>query len=596
VRVTLTLSLLVLAVLAPAAQAATDDTHIIVGRDPGLSGSERAEIRRDAGVKHVENLRLANIEVVATDDPKAALAALRSDPDVRYAELDRSRHAFTNDPDYSAQWALENTGHNLYDNFVGGPMGTANADMDVPEAWSLHGTGTGKVAVVDSGIDASHPDLAANVDTALSRGFVGGANGNYADGDGHGTHVSGIIGALSGNAVGVSGIAPGVKLVALKALDDDGNGSDSDIAAAFDYAGDNGIPVVNASLGGEGASQTLTTAMASHPGTLYVLAAGNDGIDNDATPIWPCNAPAPNIVCVGASTQDDLAADFSNYGNETVDVFAPGEYIWSTFPTSRGSYELESGTSMASPAVAAEAALVRSARPTLTPLQVKATILAGGDAKPAFNAISVSGRRANARRAVALAVAGHVPADQDGDGVPDDIDAPQPVPDTDGDGVPNGQDACPTVPATTYSGCPAPATVTPAPGTTLPTADPGDADRDGRADALDLCPNEAAATSTGCPVPGLRSLSVKPSKRKHRATIRISTTRSATVAVKVERRVCNKRGKKCRWRKAYSAAKVSKGNKATFTVRKLAVGRYRVAVKLSSPAGRAKQARKAFKV
>jgi hypothetical protein len=115
-------------------------------------------------------------------------------------------------------------------------------------------------------------------------------------------------------------------------------------------------------------------------------------------------------------------------------------------------------------------------------------------------------------------------------------------------------------------------------------------------DALDLCPKEPAATSTGCPLPGVRSVSVKTIKAKHRATIRIRTTRSATVAVRVERRVCNAKGKRCKWRKAYSGTRVSKRNAAAFSVRKLDRGRYRVTVKLSSPSGRAKQVLKAFKV
>src|SRR4051794_7780284 len=105
-------SLLVLAGIAPAAQAATGETRIIVGRDPGLTGHERADIRRDADVKHVENLRLPDAEVVRTDAPSAALSALRNNPDVRYAAVDRVRHV-TADPGLAYQWALDNTGHNL---------------------------------------------------------------------------------------------------------------------------------------------------------------------------------------------------------------------------------------------------------------------------------------------------------------------------------------------------------------------------------------------------------------------------------------------------------------------------------------------------
>jgi thermitase len=595
VRVALMLSFLVLAVLAPAAQAAPGATRIVVGRDPGLSNGDRAEIRQDAGVKLVRTLRVPNTEVVTTTDPKAALAALRADPNVRYAQIDHVRHAFTNDTDYDTQWALENTGTNLSSNFVYttapfGPLpnGTPDADMDVPDAWALGVLGAGtRVAVVDSGVDVTHPDLAGQVDTTLSRGFVNGIDAGYVDDNGHGTHVSGIVGALSGNSQGVSGIAPAGKLVELKALDPSGNGSDSDIAAAFAYAGQHGIPVVNASLGGPGASQVLTDSMAGYPNTLYVIAAGNDGVDNDTTDVWPCNAPAANVICVGASTQNDTVASFSDYGRETVDLFAPGEYIYSTWLGA--GYQLDSGTSMASPAVAAEAALVHTAAPSLTATQVKATILAGAEVKAAFAGKSVSERRANAKDAVAMAQAHTVPVDADHDGVPDNLDNRI---DTDGDGVLDASDQCPTTAAHTANGCPAPVVVTPAP--TAATA--VDTDGDGRADPVDLCPGEAAATTTGCPLPALRSITVRVAKVKRRANVKVRTTRAATVAVTVERRVCDKHGRKCRWRAAFSGRRASQANSASFETRKLARGRYRVAVRLSAPEGKTKLVRKPFKV
>jgi hypothetical protein len=130
--------------------------------------------------------------------------------------------------------------------------------------------------------------------------------------------------------------------------------------------------------------------------------------------------------------------------------------------------------------------------------------------------------------------------------------------------------------------------------TPVPTVAPADADRDGRPDTYDLCPAEPAATTTGCPVPALRSLSVKRVKGTHRVRLGVRTTRSATVAVKLERRACNAAGQACRWRKAYAASRGSQGNRATFTTRNLARGRYRVTVRLSSPAGKASPVRRAF--
>src|SRR4051794_29069906 len=230
--------IVLLAVTAPVA-AAADETHIIVARDPGLSAGERADIRDDAGVDLVQTLRIPDTEVVSTDDPSSALASLRSDPDVRYAEIDRVRHAFrTNDFDFDYLWALENTGQS-----VEGVTGTPDADMDVPEAWSAApGAGMGiTVAVVDTGVQANHPDLSGQITSG--RSFVGsaGAASSYADDNGHGTHVTGTIAALGNNSAGIVGIAPGARIMSLKALDAGGGGSDSDIAEAFDWAGDHNI-------------------------------------------------------------------------------------------------------------------------------------------------------------------------------------------------------------------------------------------------------------------------------------------------------------------------------------------------------------------
>src|SRR5215217_4389718 len=151
VRLAFAASLLLLALVAPTASAEAAETRIIVKRDAGLSAAERADIRADAGVRLVKTLRIANAEVVTTSDPKGALAQLRGDPDVRYAEIDRVRHAFVSDADFDLQWALSNDGGNLQRNFVGGPAGTPDADMDVPEAWDRGAKGAGvKVGVVDS--------------------------------------------------------------------------------------------------------------------------------------------------------------------------------------------------------------------------------------------------------------------------------------------------------------------------------------------------------------------------------------------------------------------------------------------------------------
>jgi subtilisin family serine protease len=401
----------VLVVLAFAAlPAPAYAQNIIVKREPGLSSAERADVRKDAGVKLVDTLSLPNTEVVRPRrDTEDSLAALKADPDVAYAELDRHIGVLSTDTYFSQLWALQNTGQ------FGG---IAGKDMSVPLAWQTS-TGTGVlVAVVDTGVDASLADLAGQlagnpneipdngidddgngfVDDTQGWDFV--ANDNDPDDENdHGTHVTGTLAAAADNGIGIAGVAPGAKVLPVRALDSRGSGFDSTIAEAFDYAGDMGARIVNASLGGAGTSKTLTDAMARHPNTLYVVAAGNNNVDTDQKPYAPCTSPAANVVCVGASNNRDERAWFSNYGRTTVDLFAPGVQILSLW--AGGGYMSLEGTSMAAPHVAGEAALALAADPTVSTAQLKADLIASADPVDDFGAISVAGGRADAAAAVA---------------------------------------------------------------------------------------------------------------------------------------------------------------------------------------------------
>jgi hypothetical protein len=192
--------------------------------------------------------------------------------------------------------------------------------------------------------------------------------------------------------------------MSLRALGANGSGSSIGVAEAFDYAGKLGLRIVNASLGAPALDQTQLTAIQAHPNTLYVIAAGNSNVDNDVTPHGPCALPAANILCVGASDVNDRRAGFSNYGATSVDVFAPGTAILSTYTSP--AYEYLQGTSMASPNAAGVAALVLSAGPAASALDVKSAIMASTEAKPDLAGKSVTGGRINAAKAVAGAVGG----------------------------------------------------------------------------------------------------------------------------------------------------------------------------------------------
>jgi subtilisin family serine protease len=277
------------------------------------------------------------------------------------------------DPAAMQQWAIAET---------------VKASVHAPEAWSRT-VGAGViVAVIDSGVDLNHPELAGQLwvnprETAGNRrdddrnGFVddiNGANfltnsGNVQDDAGHGTHVSGIIAAAANNGQGGVGLAPGAKIMALKVLDGSGNGSISAAVNAIYYAVNNGAKVINASWTMSTGSPALISAMsfAASKNVVFVTAAGNDGSNNDVVPNYPGNYRFTNVLTVAAIDPDGKLASFSNYGASTVDVAAPGVSILSTIP---GSYEVWDGTSMATPFVAATAALLAALRPDFTAAQI----------------------------------------------------------------------------------------------------------------------------------------------------------------------------------------------------------------------------------
>ncbi len=304
----------------------------------------------------------------------------------------------------------------------------------VPDAWNYvpagsPGTTEVIVAVLDTGVNINHPDLKDNiwVNTAElngkadtdndGNGFKNDVygwnfysnNNNVLDDNGHGTHVAGTIAAVGDNAIGIVGVAPNAKILPLKFLNASGNGFSSDATRAINYttalklAGNN-IVAINCSFGSTGAFPTLTTAIlnAGSAGIVVVAAAGNESSNLDVTKVYPASVDASNVITVGATTNTDAWASYSNYGS-AVDVAAPGSNIYSTVGSS---YGLKSGTSMATPFVSGMVALVAATNPNLTPEQIKAAIVAGVDQLPHLANKVSSGGRVNAANTLAL-VAGN---------------------------------------------------------------------------------------------------------------------------------------------------------------------------------------------
>lgn len=373
-----------------AASQAYSSDHVLVGFTQGTTPAQRRTVERRVGAREIGSYGVGGrLLRVRAGTVMSAIATLESAPRVRYAEPDFvvEPSAVPNDPSFPLQWSLRNTGQ-----VVNGTGGKAGADVDATAAWDVTtGNRSVVIAEVDSGIDYTHPDLAANIWS--NPGGVGGCaagthgyntvagNCDPMDDFGHGTHVAGIMGAVGNNSRGITGVEWRASLMPVKFMNDQGHGSDYRLLKALDWvitaknAGVN-IRVINDSgtWVGTGYSQAvrdeLSTLAADN--ILFVTAAGNSRSDNDTTPRYPCSYGAPNEICVAATNQRDRLAGFSNYGVTSVDLGAPGDNIYSTLPG--GTYGYMKGTSMASPMVAATAALVLT-RQNMSTSALKADIL-----------------------------------------------------------------------------------------------------------------------------------------------------------------------------------------------------------------------------
>jgi subtilisin family serine protease len=340
--------------------APSADGLIVRFDDKASAGAVKKAVAAAGGTLKEDAGAAGFVHVEAGSKPAASVAAaLAASPVVQTVEPNRIRTAdvVPNDPNYGSQSAYLEA-------------------MHLPEAWNTT-TGNGNLilAILDSGVDLSHPDLRGRLVQGYD--FVNN-DANPSDDFGHGTMVAGIAAAQTNNGQGVAGATWQGKIMPVKVLDSRGSATDNDIAAGIHYAVDHGASVINMSLGGPGASDILQSAVdyATGHNVVVVAAAGNDGGTADASvPHYP--AACNGVIAVGATDSSGRLADFSSYG-PWVDVLAPGEGIVST--TYNGSYGSGSGTSFSSPLVAAVAMLLRSDDPCESEASIVARIIgsAGG--------------------------------------------------------------------------------------------------------------------------------------------------------------------------------------------------------------------------
>ena len=352
-----------------------------------------------------------------------AVAMFSANPDVLYAEPDFKVHAtdvVPNDPRFvdGSQWALNNAGQS---------GGTSGDDIGAEAAWGITtGTGLVTVAVLDTGIDYTHPDLAGNIWTNVGEipgngkdddgdGFIDDVygydfannDGDPIDDDGHGTHVAGTIGAVGNNGIGIAGIAWNVKLMAVKFLDSRGVGDVSGAIKGLNFAVAHGATISNNSYGADGYSKAFADAIkaAGKAGHIFVAAAGNGGEDHvgddlDKNPSYPAGyaTDIDNVISVAATDRNDRLTAWSDFGAKSVTLAAPGASIVSTYKG--GGYATLSGTSMAAPHVVGVFALVRDLHPEWSNKQAIDAVLKSVEPLAGLSGKVATGGRVDAAKAL----------------------------------------------------------------------------------------------------------------------------------------------------------------------------------------------------
>ena len=422
---------------------------VIVGFRSGVTSPQRYAIEHAVGghdatflgppIKHTRlvagGAARAYIAPLTLQVPSSQVLAiarrLRRNPNVAYAEPDYLMHADAapNDPSFSLQWAPSNTGQSVpaqgAEETLGSPApGTQGADDRALPAWGVT-TGSSSIVIgeADTGIEYTHPDLAANIwsNPGTVGGCAAGTHGynvltatcNPMDDDtyygGHGTHVAGIMGAVGNNSVGVAGMNWQTTLLPVKWLNSSAGGSTSGLIAALKWlvaAKQEGvnIRVVNdsATFYGTAYSEALREEIdvLGANNILFVTAAGNTGNNNDEEAVrrYPCGYDRPNEICVTATDHNDQLPSWANYGSKTVNLAAPGVSIYSTLRG--GTYGYLTGGSMASPQVAGAAALILSVKPTMTTEELRSDILNNVDPLPSLAGKVITGGRLDVCKAL----------------------------------------------------------------------------------------------------------------------------------------------------------------------------------------------------
>ena len=336
-----------------------DSERLIVKFRPLVPKTFKEDIVRNQGLAISEDLRGSDTHVVRVPKNRAGYFAgrLKRNLLVEYAEQDYVATKFEtpDDPNFSNQWGL--------------------TKIEAPGAWdTTHGASNVDIAIIDTGVNYTHPDLAAKIVASVNCTVSSSCpTMTTTDPDGHGTHVAGIASASTNNSIGVAGTSWEGRILSVKALDDFGSGYYSWIANAIYWATDNGAEVINMSLGGTSSSTTLKNAVdyAWNHGVVVVAAAGNNGRNRANYPAYYSNA-----IAVAATDQNDKKASFSNYGS-WVDLAAPGVSILSTY---QSGYNYLSGTSMSTPFVSGLAALLKGQNPGWNNAQVRNQIESTADA------------------------------------------------------------------------------------------------------------------------------------------------------------------------------------------------------------------------